>query len=60
MPDKAERDGKPQANNDAAGKSLAREKAVPDKKIPVKQHTPGDKGLNPGQKGPAQPSGSAG
>jgi hypothetical protein len=24
---------------------------------PVKQHNPGDKGMNPDQRGPAQPSG---
>lgn len=24
---------------------------------PIKQHNPGDQGINPGQRGPAQPSG---
>jgi hypothetical protein len=41
---------------DAATNALAREEAAPDE-IPVKQHNPGDKGINPDQRGPAQPAG---
>ncbi|GIZ51702.1 hypothetical protein [Noviherbaspirillum aridicola] len=42
---------------DALDNALARER-VAREEVPVKQHNPDDKGLNPGQKGPAQPSGS--
>ena len=55
MPDKPERDSNPPATNDASTNAMAREKAVAYKETPVKQHNPGDKGLNPGQRGPAQP-----
>lgn len=41
----------------ASDNALSREQAAREE-VPVKQHNPGDKGLNPGQKGPAQPSGS--
>ena len=41
---------------DAPDNALSRERAARDE-VPVKQHNPDDKGLNPGQKGPAQPSG---
>lgn len=55
MPDKPKRDSKPRKKNDASTNTLAREQAVADKEMPVKQHNPEDKGLNPDQKGPAQP-----
>lgn len=45
------------AGKDAADQALERERASRED-VPVKQHNPDDKGLNPGQKGPAQPSGS--
>lgn len=49
-------------SKDAATNALAREKdaerqAAPGE-VPVKQHNPGDKGLNPDQRGPAQPEDS--
>lgn len=43
---------------DAATKAAEREKVTPAGELPVKQHNPGDQGLNPGQRGPAQPSGT--
>lgn len=46
------------ASQDAATKAAEREKATPPGEAPVKQHNPGDQGLNPGQRGPAQPSGT--
>jgi len=58
MPDKPERDSNPPATNDASANAMAREKTVAGKENPVKQHSPGDKGLNPDQKGPAQPGAS--
>ena len=45
-------------NRDAATKAAEREKLTPSGEAPVKQHNPGDQGLNPGQRGPAQPSGT--
>lgn len=50
------RDTDPPTKNDALSNALEREKEVKGKEEPVKQHNPGDKGLNPGQLGPAQPS----
>ncbi|MDB5726929.1 MAG: hypothetical protein JWQ00_134 [Noviherbaspirillum sp.] len=47
-----------QSTNDAAANALAREKAAEPNDVPVKQHNPGDKGINPDQKGPAQPAGN--
>ncbi|WP_156396633.1 hypothetical protein [Noviherbaspirillum sp. Root189] len=44
---------------DAATKAAEREKTTPPGEAPVKQHNPGDQGLNPGQRGPAQPSGTS-
>jgi hypothetical protein len=58
MPDKSARDSNHRATNDASTKAMEREKAVADKEVPVKQHNPGEKGLNPDQRGPAQPTGS--
>ncbi|MFC7517374.1 hypothetical protein ACFQUU_20400 [Herbaspirillum sp. GCM10030257] len=43
---------------DAATEAAEREKATSPGEVPVKQHNPGDQGLNPGQRGPAQPSGT--
>lgn len=45
---------------DAATNAAEREKSTPSGEAPVKQHNPGDQGLNPGQRGPAQPSGTEG
>lgn len=45
--------------NDAARDAHRREhRADTQKEAPVKQHNPGDRGMNPGQLGPAQPGGS--
>lgn len=44
--------------NDAAARALQREQAAAPGEAPVKQHTPREQGLNPGQRGPAQPSGT--
>lgn len=52
------RDSNPPSTNDAATNALAREKAAGPGEIPVKQHDPDNKGVNPGQKGPAQPTGN--
>ena len=49
--------GVPATGHDASDNALAREQADQEG-VPVKQHNPDDKGLNPGQKGPAQPTGS--
>ncbi len=42
-------------STDAATNALSREKQVAPGEVPVKQHNPGDQGLNPDQRGPAQP-----
>ncbi len=50
------------AGNDAAANALARERkeqgqeGKQDQDNPVKQHNPDDQGMNPSQKGPAQPT----
>jgi hypothetical protein len=49
------RDTNPPATNDAATNELKREQEVADKEIPVQQQDPDGKGVNPSQKGPAQP-----
>jgi hypothetical protein len=49
-------DTNPQKTNDAATNALARETTGAPDEVPVKQHNPGGKGINPDQKGPAQPS----
>ncbi len=46
----------PAKSHDAAANALAREQAVAPPEIPVKQHNPDQQGLNPDQRGPAQPS----
>lgn len=51
------RDSNLPQTNDASTNALAREKSVPPGEIPVKQHNPDDKGINPDQRGPAQPDG---
>lgn len=48
-------DKSPPATPDAASNALAREQAVDPQEVPVKQRNPEDKGVNPTQKGPAQP-----
>jgi hypothetical protein len=48
----------PKQPADASERALRREQEAAPDEVPVKQHNPGDKGLNPDQKGPAQPSGS--
>jgi hypothetical protein len=56
MPEKSERGDDSRTAKDASRNALAREQAAADKEVPVKQHNPDDKGLNPDQLGPAQPS----
>lgn len=58
MANPAGHDSKSPSTNDASTNALAREKEAVPGEVPVKQHDPDDKGINPGQKGPAQPSGS--
>jgi hypothetical protein len=48
-------DTKSPPGNDAATNELKREQEVAGKEIPVKQQDPDGKGVNPSQKGPAQP-----
>jgi hypothetical protein len=49
------RDQNSPAANDAGTNALAREQAQKSKEVPVRQHNPDEKGVNPDQKGPAQP-----
>lgn len=42
----------------ADAQALKREHAAAPQEIPVKQNNPDEQGLNPQQKGPAQPSGN--
>lgn len=48
--------GRPASAQDATRDGQKRQ-SEPPPEPPIKQHNPGDQGINPGQKGPAQPAG---
>lgn len=47
------------ANRQASEQAQAREQAAGPNEVPVKQHNPKEQGINPQQKGPAQPTGNS-
>jgi hypothetical protein len=49
------RDQSSPAENDAGTNALEQEQAAKPDDVPVRQHNPDEKGVNPDQKGPAQP-----
>jgi hypothetical protein len=49
----------PKAKNGASPDKPAREREAAPEDVPVKQHNPDGKGINPNQEGPAQPGASS-